>query len=140
MLCVWFQHTFTIWWSTKETRLLFSFVKRPWLPNSSKYVFAIWSRVKVPINSVYFFLPTVGWALDGYELFNQITRKIFVARREGKRERGRPKIRWKDNEDRDIPSLTERNGYITLLDFKLMRCVLNGLYYFYNYRYFVSVY
>jgi hypothetical protein len=40
---------------------------------------------------------------------DRITKRVFIARPEGKRRTGRPKMRWKDSVDQDAEALGERN-------------------------------
>jgi hypothetical protein len=40
---------------------------------------------------------------------DQITKRVFIARPEGKRGIGRPKMRWSDSVDQDAEALGERN-------------------------------
>jgi hypothetical protein len=40
---------------------------------------------------------------------DRITKRVFLARPEGKRGIGRPKMRWRDSVDQDAEDLGERN-------------------------------
>jgi hypothetical protein len=75
-----------------------------------RYNFELYKLYDEPDLTKYIKINRLHWAGHVMRMSDErITRRVFIARPEGKRGIGRPKMRWRDSVDQDAEALGERN-------------------------------